>query len=784
MPQSARSHQHSSFAIVSGLLLLLFSLPAIALAQKPEGPWSRLLEKAQDQGHTRVIVRLAEGSPLSKNLSTPQARSSRQQSVQSLQKNFIRNYETAGFRADHYKRFKYLPFLAMDVDSNALKALQNSPWITRIEEDSIEFANLSSSVPLIGGDQVIAQGFDGTGWTVAILDTGVDKTHSFLGGRVVAEACFSTTSGFSNSTSVCPGGVEESTAVGSGINCDANDPTIDCDHGTHVAGIASGNGASSSGVAPGSNIVSIQVFSKFNSASSCSPRSPPCVASFRSDQILGLEHVLSLTGSFNMASANMSLGGGGSSTPCDASEGLRKTAIDNLRAVNVATVIASGNNGSSNSISFPACISTAISVGSTTKSDNISSFSNRDDFLSLMAPGSSIRSSTPGENFQFFNGTSMAAPHVAGVWAVLKEAMASQGLQGSVDEILAALQATGTPIEDASTGINYPRINIDDALDTLLAPKVLNDFNGDGTSDLLIHNTALGHIGVGLVESGVVQSGGLVLTADPALGWTLNSTGDFNGDRKADLLLFNTTTGAIRTVLLDGSSIISDFTVMTLDPIFGLEPQGTADTDGDGQSEILLFNPTTGLLVGLVVNDSIISAAGVITTIDVGNFFTLTDTGDFDGDGKDDLYVTSTNNALAYVPLDGLNPPGAQVTLFTFGPLASQRPVGVGDFNENGLVDVLISDIPNPDPAGTLSVGLQDGVTIVSDHNLSDNFSVDLKVLNASDYDGDGKTDVLLFNTVSGQAAILLMDGTTPQSVQAIAQLDLANDWTLHSGKP
>ena len=420
MFRRVRSYQRLSLLKISGFFLIFLGLPALAPGQQPEGPWSQLLGKAQNRGHARVIVRLAQDAPFSRNLSTPRARSNRQQSVRSLQENFIQDYENAGFRANNYKRFKFFPFLAMNVDSNALKALQNSPWITGIEEDSIEYASLSSSVPIIGGDKAIARGFDGTGWTVAILDTGVDKTHSFLGGRVVSEACFSTTDAFSNATSVCPGGVEESTAIGSGINCDANDPSIanaGCDHGTHVAGIAAGSGVSFSGVAPGSNIVAIQVFTKFNSASSCFPLPAPCVASFRSDQIKGLEHVLSLTGTLNIASANMSLGGGSFTSPCDTSESLRKTAIDNLRAVNVATVIASGNNGSDNSIGTPACISTAVSVSSTTKSDAISNFSNRANFLSLMAPGSSINSSTPGEAFQVFNGTSMATPHVAGTWA-------------------------------------------------------------------------------------------------------------------------------------------------------------------------------------------------------------------------------------------------------------------------------------------------------------------------------------------------------------------------------
>ncbi len=61
--------------------------------------------------------------------------------------------------------------------------------------------------------------------------------------------------------------------------------------------------------------------------------------------------------------------------------------IDNLRSVGVVTAIAAGNNGSTNSISSPGCISTAVAVGSTDKQDVISSFSNMSAQVALMAPG-------------------------------------------------------------------------------------------------------------------------------------------------------------------------------------------------------------------------------------------------------------------------------------------------------------------------------------------------------------------------------------------------------------
>ncbi|MDH4064977.1 MAG: S8 family serine peptidase [Acidobacteriota bacterium] len=358
-------------------------------------------------------------------------------------------------------RFDTIPFFTARVDAGSLASLAAQNDIASIEIDALARATLAQSVPLVNAPAAWAAGFTGMGWNVAILDTGVDKAHGFLTGKVVQEACYSNGNGLGAGTTVCPGGVTASTAVGSGVPCSAS--ISGCDHGTHVAGIAAGaNGAGGmNGVAPGANLVAMQVFTRFDDAAACGG-APPCVASYTSDQIRALERVLALAGAANVnhvASANMSLGGGGPFTfPCDATEAARKAAIDNLAAIGIATAIATGNNGFTTGVSAPACISSAIAVGSSTKTDTISSFTNRGSGLvDLLAPGSAINSSVPGNVFSVFNGTSMATPHVAGTWAVLKQAAPTVG----VAQMLGALQATGLPITD-STG-QYRRINVNAA---------------------------------------------------------------------------------------------------------------------------------------------------------------------------------------------------------------------------------------------------------------------------------------------------------------------------------
>lgn len=361
------------------------------------------------------------------------------------------------------RNFKFIPFAAMTVNAAALAYLMSSDDVTSIEEDLAVPPTLAQSVPLVGAPTAWAAGYAGSGQAVAILDTGVDKTHSFLSGKVVSEACYS--SNTSNASSVCPGGVSSSTSSGSGVNCSL---TIEgCDHGTHVAGIAAGKGSSFSGVAKEASIIAVQVFSRFDGATDCKD-TEPCALSYTSDQVRGLERVYALRSSFNIAAVNMSLGGGRFFSNCDSNNPSLKAAIDNLRSANIATVISSGNSGHKDSMGSPACISTAVSVGATGDGsgsvavDSVAGFSNSASFLSLLAPGNLINSSVPGGSFSNFQGTSMAAPHVTGAWAVLK----SKKPTATVDEVFIALRDTGLPITDTN-GITKPRIKVDAAINAI-----------------------------------------------------------------------------------------------------------------------------------------------------------------------------------------------------------------------------------------------------------------------------------------------------------------------------
>lgn len=412
-----------------------------------------LVQRAQAQGRVRVIVGLNVAT-IPEGLLTASQRGLQRALIAQAQAAVLN--DLAAFNFGQVKRFNIVAAMGLDASLPALDALATHPQVAYIEEDRLSAPTLAQSTAIIGAQTAWLSGHTGTGVAVAILDTGVDRLHPFFGGRVVSEACYSTTA--SGSTALCTWG---STATGAAAPCTG---IGSCDHGTHVAGIAGGSGASFSGVAPSASIIAVQVFSRFDGGI-CSPSPSPCVLSYNSDQIAALERVYELRSTYNIAAANMSLGAGvySSQASCDSDNTTKKAAIDALRSVGIATVISSGNNGSANGLSAPGCISSAVSVGSTIDNgavDQISSFSNSASFLSLLAPGQVITSSVPGGGFSGRSGTSMAAPHVTGAWALVKSTAPS----ASVSQVLQVLRGTGTGIFDSRNGVTTPRINVSLAL--------------------------------------------------------------------------------------------------------------------------------------------------------------------------------------------------------------------------------------------------------------------------------------------------------------------------------
>jgi subtilisin family serine protease len=365
--------------------------------------------------------------------------------------------------AKHVRRLNHAATVIADVTAPAAAELGASPAVLEIAPDRVFHLADTASAQRTEFDAAQASGYSGSGATVAILDTGIDSNHPYIGSRIVAEACFSSPAD-GTEHSLCPNGSTSQTGTGAAESdgtpaCISGTENL-CAHGTHVAGIAAGNasaapGSSGNGVAPAASIVAVQIFTRFPAET---PGGSPSIAAYDSDIASGLDYVASLADahpSWNLVAANLSLGGGLVTGTCDTDP--LKASVDALVTRNIATVIAAGNDGAKAQVSSPGCISTAVTVGATDFSDTIAGFSNRSPVVDLFAPGVGVRSSIPGGIYDTYSGTSMATPQVTGALATLK----AHTPAASIATLVAALSATGAPIRFTAKGVKVVRGRID-----------------------------------------------------------------------------------------------------------------------------------------------------------------------------------------------------------------------------------------------------------------------------------------------------------------------------------
>ncbi|GGK14181.1 hypothetical protein GCM10008955_04430 [Deinococcus malanensis] len=259
-----------------------------------------------------------------------------------------------------------------------LAILRADKRVKYIEQDGMMHASATQSGATWGLDRIDQRSLplDGnyvynstaSGVKAYIIDTGINTSHSNFGGRAVW-----------------------------GTNTTGDGNNTDCQgHGTHVAGTV---GANTWGVAKGVQLIAVKVLNCSGSGTN-------------SGVIAGVNWAVSNKGTAT-AVANMSLGGGASQAVDDA--------VNSAASKNLVMVVAAGNENQNACNVSPARAANAITVGSTTRTDARSSFSNYGSCVDIFAPGSDITSTWIGSTSatNTISGTSMASPHAAGAAALL-----------------------------------------------------------------------------------------------------------------------------------------------------------------------------------------------------------------------------------------------------------------------------------------------------------------------------------------------------------------------------
>ncbi len=257
----------------------------------------------------------------------------------------------------------------------------------------------------------------------------------------------------------------------------------------------------------------------------------------------------------------------------------------------------------------------------------------------------SSATSVDADFFPNFFGTSAAAPHAAGVAALLLE----QRRTLAPFSIYSVLQ--GTAINMGPAGFDFDSgfglIQADAALRCVAASAgQARDFDGNCKADILWRHTS-GSVYLWQMDGTAVTGAGGVGGADN--GWTIEAVGDFDGDGRTDILWRNTS-GYVYLWLMDGTSVVGTGSPGSPDGTWTIE--GAGDVNGDGTVDILWPHTSGTVYLWLMDGISIIGTGSPGSGVGPSEW-TVQGLSDFKGDGKADVLWRHTSGLVRIWLMNG-----------------------------------------------------------------------------------------------------------------------------------
>jgi uncharacterized protein YkwD len=292
-----------------------------------------------------------------------------------------------------------------------------------------------------------------------------------------------------------------------------------------------------------------------------------------------------------------------------------------------------------------------------------------------------------------------------------------------------------------------------------------NDFGSEGKSDILWRNTTDGNVALWQMNGSNLTTGSVF--ANVSTNWQIAGTGDFNGDRKADILWRNTD-GSVAIWQMNGAVTLSSAVIGFVPTTWQIS--GTGDFNRDGKADILWRNTDGSVAIwqmnGFTSTQTVIGAASTDWKI-VG-------TDDFNGDNQADILWRKADGSVAMWQMNGTTPLSQTV----FAKVSNDWAIaGTGDFNGDNKADILWRNTTD----GSVAIWAMNGTTSLSQSLATPYPSVDnsWKIAGTGDFNGDNKADILWRND-NGSVSIWEMNGSIVTAANLVSPNSIVdNTWKI-----
>jgi hypothetical protein len=302
----------------------------------------------------------------------------------------------------------------------------------------------------------------------------------------------------------------------------------------------------------------------------------------------------------------------------------------------------------------------------------------------------------------------------------------------------------------SSTGVRIDSVTLTAIAAVCGAPSVPGDFTGNGQSDILWRHGTHGDLWLWPIAGGAKVSESYVRTVADT-NWEIRGLGDQNGDGTADILWRNKTTGMIYFWSMNGAAPQSETYIATVATAYDIV--GTGDFNADGKSDILWRNAAAGDLWIWLMNGATRVSEVYVDTVDPG--YLIKGVRDLDGDQMADIVWHGAAGDVWVWLMNGTA--RSSQTYAGTVPDTHYQIQQVADFDGNGKADILWWNSVQ----GDVWIWPMNGAVVVSQSYVGTVPDTNYRIVGAGDYDGDRKADILWRNVSVGDVWIWLMNGTT-----------------------